>query len=271
MRHACAAAFAAIAVFTGWSGLAQEKPEALVCQTSPTMLVHDGFEGNELSRAWAHDHFAEVAVVLESKVVRAGKQAVAITVHPNDVFEAGQNGDKDSERDELREATPLTSRENVPYEFSFSMFFPTDFPIVPVRLVIAQWKQYCPEGVKACDDQSPVLALRYIGGELLVTQDLERKHVILFRQKSEFRGHWLDFRIRARFTPHSDGREQAWLDGKQIVNYTGVTADQEGPERGYPSPGYFFFKMGLYRNVMPQPMTVYIDEYSKREMQADEF
>jgi hypothetical protein len=24
--------------------------------------------------------------------------------------------------------------------------------------------------------------------------------------------------------------------------------------------------MGLYRNVMPQPMTIYLDEYRKREL-----
>jgi hypothetical protein len=203
---------------------------------------------------------------MQSKLVRAGKQAVAITVHSNDKFEAGQNGNKNSERDELREANELISRENVPYEFSFSMFFPTDFPIVPVRLVIAQWKQYCLEGVTACDDQSPVLALRYIGGELLITQDIEHKHIILFRQKTEFRARWLDFRIRAVFTPRSDGRETVWLDGKQIVDYTGITADQEGPEFGYSSPGRFYFKMGLYRDVMKEPMTVYIDEYSKSEL-----
>jgi hypothetical protein len=28
--------------------------------------------------------------------------------------------------------------------------------------------------------------------------------------------------------------------------------------------------MGLYRNVMSEPMTVYIDEYRKRRMRADE-
>jgi hypothetical protein len=29
--------------------------------------------------------------------------------------------------------------------------------------------------------------------------------------------------------------------------------------------------MGLYRNVMPEPMTVYLDEYHKRELRRDEF
>jgi hypothetical protein len=29
--------------------------------------------------------------------------------------------------------------------------------------------------------------------------------------------------------------------------------------------------MGLYRKLMPQPMTVYIDEYRKRQLRDDEF
>ena len=49
------------------------------------------------------------------------------------------------------------------------MYFPPDFPIVPVRLVIAQWKQDC-HGAAPCDDDSPVLALRYIDGALRITR-----------------------------------------------------------------------------------------------------
>ena len=87
---------------------------------------------------------------MQSNVARAGHQAVAITVHSNDKFEAGRNGNLDTERDELREDNQLFGRENVPYETSFSMYFPADFPIVPVRLVIAQWKQYCGSETSAC-------------------------------------------------------------------------------------------------------------------------
>jgi hypothetical protein len=232
--------------------------------------VHDDFEGPTLSPLWAHDRFEEGAVVLESNVVRAGKQAVAITVHSNDKFEAGQNGNSNSERDELREANELLSRQNVPYEFSFSMFFPAEFPIVPVRLVIAQWKQYCGSSTAACEDDSPVLALRYIGGVLRVTQDIDHKQVKLYEQTVDLRNRWTDFKVQARFTPDATGRVRVWIDQKQVVDKTGVTANPEDATTGYASPSQFYFKMGLYRNVMPQPMTIYIDEYSKREMKADE-
>jgi hypothetical protein len=203
--------------------------------------------------------------------VRAGHQAIAVTVRSRDKFEAGRDGNLDTERDELREATILNARQNVPYEFSFSMFFPADFPIVPTRLVIAQWKQVCPSETGPCSDQSPVLALRYVDGTLRITQTINGKQNVLYRQSGEFRNRWLDFRVRARFTPAADGHEAVWLDGKQIVDYTGVTASREDMPGGYPSPSSFFFKMGLYRDLMPQPMTVYIDEYRKKELRNGEF
>ena len=64
---------------------------------------------------------------------------------------------------------------------------------------------------------------------------------------------------------------KVWLGGESIVDYSGSTADAESAATGYPAPGHFYFKMGLYRNVMLQPMTVYIDEYRKRKLADDEF
>lgn len=45
----------------------------------------------------------------------------------------------------------------------------------------------------------------------------------------------------------------------------------ETPASGYPSKGYFYLKIGLYRNLMQQSMSVYIDDYAKREINAGEF
>lgn len=241
---------------------------------SQAMDVYDGFDSPTLSNLWETSRFALGAVVMEQDVIRAGRGAAQITLRPRDMFEAGQNGNTDSERDELLEARRLVSHENVAYEYSFSMYFPKDFPIVPTRLVIAQWKQYCPgllENVSGpCSDDSPVLAVRYIDGEQRITQDIGKHFVMLCQEKSEFRGRWLDFRIQARFTPHADGRVKVWLDKKQLVDYAGVTADEENKNTGYANPSYFYFKMGLYRNLMKEPMTIYIDEYRKRQLSEGE-
>jgi hypothetical protein len=45
-----------------------------------------------------------------------------------------------------------------------------------------------------------------------------------------------------------------------------VNAYPESAATGYTHPGRFYFKMGLYRDLMPEPMTIYIDEYRKKEL-----
>lgn len=234
--------------------------------------VYDGFEGTKLSPLWETSRIVPGALTLQSAIVRAGHGAVQLTVHAYDKFEAGQHGDADSERDELLEARVLTSRENVSYEYSWSMYLPADFPIVPVRLVVAQWKQYCDSDSGPCSDDSPILAVRYVNGVLRITQSFGRREkTVLYEEKRDLRGHWLDLRFQARFTPQANGFVRAWLDGKQVVDYSGVTANAESAATGYPTPSYFYFKMGLYRDVMPQPMTIYLDEYRKRQLPSDAF
>jgi hypothetical protein len=240
---------------------------ALAQSVSSSGSVYDGFESTTLSSLWETSRIESEAVRMQSAIVRSGHSAAEITVHSGAKFEAGQNGNADSERAELLEARRLVSKENICYEFSWSMFVPQDFPIVPIRLVVAQWKQYCASDSAPCSDDSPVLAVRYINGNLLITQDLDHKYIVLYQQKRDLRGHWLDLRFRMCFTPQPTGFVQAWLDGTKVVDYTGVTADPETAVTGYVAPGHFYFKMGLYRNVMRQPMTIYLDEYRKREIQ----
>lgn len=232
------------------------------------VALYDGFETPSLGEEWEASRFAPGAVEMQSEIVRAGRGAAKITVRSGERFEAGINGNSDSERAELLEARELTSRQDAACEYSFSMFFPKDFPIVPTRLVIAQWKQYCPEG-RNCSDDSPVLAIRYMSGALTITQDIEKKQTVLWEEKNEFRNRWLDFKVQVRFSTGGSGRVKAWLGDQQVVNFKGATANSAGASTGYGSPGWFYFKMGLYRNVMAEPMTVFIDEYRKRALAAD--
>jgi hypothetical protein len=254
-----------------WCSLAFSQTPNAPSTPAAQIEVYDGFEQPQLSNLWETSRFVPGTVVMESHIVRAGHQAAVITVHSRDEFETGLHGNSDSERTELLEARRFTSHENVPYEFRFSMFFPADFPIVPTRLVIAQWKQFCPDSSLPCSDDSPVLALRYIGGELRVTQDLGGKQMVLYRERAEFRGRWLDFRVRTRFTPTGDGHVAVWLADRRLIEIRGITANAEDASTGYKTPGFFYFKMGLYRNVMDAPMTVYIDEYHKQQLRSDEF
>lgn len=231
---------------------------------APGLNVYDGFETPGLSKLWETSRFTPGAVTMQSNIVRAGHGAAQITLRSRDTFEAGIKGSKDSERDELLEARKLVSKEDINYEYSFSMFIPTNFPIVPTRLVIAQWKQHC-QGTN-CDDNSPVVALRYVSGQLKLTHQTTAHQATLYRTSEELRGRWLDFKFQLCFSTNVNGRIKAWLDGKQVVDYLGVNAYPENSTSGYPHPGYFYFKMGLYRDLMPEPMTIYVDEYRKREL-----
>ena len=229
----------------------------------PGMDVYDDFETSELSKLWSADRFEPGAVTMQTNIFRAGHGAAKITLRARDTFEAGINGSNDSERDELMEAKKLTSKENEAYEFSFSMFLPTNFPIVPTRLVIAQWKQCCPNGVS---DDSPVVAVRYVSGALKITHQTGPHQMTLFETNTELRGQWLDFRFQMRFSTNTTGRIKAWLNDKAVVDYTGVNAYPENEKTGYLNPSRFYFKMGLYRDLMAEPMTIYIDEYRKKQL-----
>jgi len=232
--------------------------------------VHDGFDGPELSKIWDTSRCVPGSVEIETNVVRRGHGAVKITVRSGNKFEAGINGNKDSERTELAEGSKkLVSREGVGYQYAFSDFIPTDFPIVPTRLVLAQWKQYCPEHGN-CSDDSPVVALRYVSGRLFITRQVGPHRETLFETMEDIRGKWTDLRFQIRFTTNDTGRIKAWMNGKQVVDFTGVTAYPEDATTSYPHPSWFYFKMGLYRDVMAEPMTIYIDEYLKRQLRDGE-
>jgi len=225
--------------------------------------VSDSFETPELGPLWARDRMEPGAVIMQSTIVRSGLSAAKVTLHTGDVFEAGKGKSRSTERDELREANNLLSAENKDYQFKFSFFLSDSFPIVPVRLVIAQWKQRCPSG-GICSDDSPVLALRYIGGRLFITVQIDTLQTIIYETTEEARNHWLDFTFRVRFSRSANGLVDAWLNKKQIAHYTGITCNND--KKGYTAPSLFYFKMGLYRDVMPQPMIIYIDDYSKKEL-----
>jgi Polysaccharide lyase len=224
--------------------------------------VYDGFETPFLSRVWLETRFFPGAVVMQSRIVRAGRSAAEITVREHDLFSPGVPASTSTERDELKEAPELWSRIDRDYSYSFSMFIPLDFPVVPARLVIAQWMQLCPG--TGCLPNHPVIAVRYVGGELIVSHQVGPEKEILYHSPREFRNRWLDFRFDIRFSQHATGRIKTWLDRQVIVDYHGKNA--YAAVGGYSKHDPFFFKMGLYRDTMRQPMTIYVDEYRKQEI-----
>lgn len=222
--------------------------------------VFDGFDSGKLSAIWSPKKLVAGALEFQSEIVRSGKSAAKITIHEGNNFEfGGKNKSKPTERDELFEDTSLWSLEGKAYRYQFSMFLPPDFPIVPTRLVLAQWKQKEEnEGVRV---NNPVIALRYSSGVLSVTLQTSEERQILYRTHKDIRGKWLDFEFDTNFDRRGKGFVEGTLNGKKKIKYTGRTAYSEA--EGYPFPGRFYFKMGLYRDKMKEPMSVYLGGYSK--------
>ena len=228
--------------------------------------VNDSFEVSRLNHIWTMDRMELHSYEIQSKIFRKGKRAAKITLITGDIVEPATDKDKATERDELMENSSLFSIEDNKYEYQFSMFLPETFPIVPVRLVIAQWKQYC-SGC-ACSEYSPILAIRYVSGKLFITLQTDSVRQTLYELKDEIRNRWLDFKFQIRFSRQSNGEVTAYLNEKKIIDYKGMTSYSESC--GFLSKkNRYYFKMGLYRDQMPEPMSIFIDEYGKKEMAED--
>jgi Polysaccharide lyase len=223
--------------------------------------VADNFESTELSPLWMADRMVPGAFTVQHEIVRDGHHTGQMTLHPRDMLEAANDMGAATERDELLEHWRFWSQAHHTYAQSFSLYLPTDFPLVNDRLVIAQWKQVC--FTVHCHPNDPVLAIRYVNGELFITRKNDAGEVKLFSTHDEVRGQWLNFRFITRFSSGKDGLIDVSLNDKNIAHFEGVTAYHS--DLGYLSVGAFFFKMGLYRDLLPMRMTLYMDDYRKDE------
>ncbi len=222
----------------------------------------DSFEEPGLDSVWISKAMVPEAFSIQNRIVRGGRYAAQIVLKSGDVHEDASWKGEANERDEICEAPWFWSRMDRTYQYSFSLFLPKDFPIVDTRLVIAQWKQVCEWF--GCRPPNPVLAIRYSRGELFVTRRGDEGQTRLYTSLGEMRGRWLDFRFVIRFSQKEDGFINGWLNGQQIVKYTGVTAYRSS--FGYTAHGFFYFKMGLYRDPMKELMTIYLDEFRKDQL-----
>jgi hypothetical protein len=230
----------------------------LLCACDRRGTTHDGFEGTALTELWNTRKLQPGAVQFQSTIVRTGTKALAITLRPGD--QVPEERGSVLERAELEEAKRQESTVDTPTRYAFSLFLPSDFPIVPTRLVLAQWKQRCE--LEQCTPDNPTLAIRYERGELFITHQTGAERRELYRTVKDVRNRWLDFRFEITFSRAARGIIRAWLGDEAIVDYGGVNAYPEGG--GYNDR--FYFKWGLYRDRMATPMTIYLDEYDKQTL-----
>ena len=232
----------------------------LISCSTEKLITSDNFEKAELNSVWSSDKFIEGGFQLQTENKRSGEQAAMLQVRKGDQIEEEKG--THFERAELKESKKLMSAEYKNYSYKFSLMFPEEFPKTKTRLVVAQWKQNCRSG--NCDPDNPVIAVRYESGEMFITLQKGEKRQELYRNTNSVSDQWLDFRFDVRFSRNNDGVLLVWLNNQQIINFSGITAYNE--KFGYPEPGEFYFKTGLYRDTMKEPMKIYFDEYSKSEL-----
>lgn len=222
--------------------------------------ISDGFESCKLSNIWRSDKYIPGDFEIQSKIVKSGKFAAKITLHPGDQIPKEKG--TILERSEIMESSKYFSIENNMYSYKFSLFLPAFFPIDSTRLVIAQWKQDCKSG--SCDPDNPIIAFRYSSGEFNITLQTGQGKKILYSKTDDIRNKWLDFKFEIRFSRLKNGHILAYMNDQKIIDYSGITAYTE--KYGYPFPGRFYFKAGLYRDKIDKIMTIYLDDYEKYQI-----
>ena len=232
----------------------------LSCKQNQNREISDDFESKKLKKFWRSDKLVPGSFEFQSKVFKSERTALRIILNPGDQIDDEKG--TILERSEIMENRIHFISENTVYEYEFSLFLPEDFPIVPTRLVLAQWKQECISDT--CNPDNPIIALRYSSGELNITLQTTPEKTILFSYIGDIRNQWLGFKFKIRFSRQQNGFIQASLNNSQIIDYSGITAYTEN--YGYPFPGHFYFKTGLYRDKMDQSMTIYIDDFKKHNI-----
>jgi hypothetical protein len=68
-----------------------------------------------------------------------------------------------------------------------------------------------------------------------------------------------------KFSKNKDGEVKAFLNDKEIIDYEGITSFPDGC-RILSTKNKYYFKMGLYRDRIYEPMSIFIDEFRKKKI-----
>ncbi len=232
---------------------------AVACARGQGITLRDDFETGTLSSIWTTEKMPPNAMRHIAVPTRNGRGAIEICVSPQAMAAVGADGQL-TERAEIREAPGVRLKMGMASWYAFSFYLPSDFPIVDTRLVIARWKQSFSDTWK---DRSPMIALRYMGGRLIVDVSRDRGKRRLYNRKVDLRGRWIDmvFHILPRASKKippafKDGILQVWMGHDQIVDYRGALGFVDDEDEIY-------FKLGLYRDHMDIPMRIVYDRYRR--------
>jgi hypothetical protein len=144
--------------------------------------------------------------------------------------------------------------------YAFSVFIPSDFPIEDNRLVLAQWWAKTKTQLGEAP-RSPILSLRFAEGKMAILLRRYPRKVAhkddnfiqtdLFSKNLEL-GKWQDFVFHVKWSPAKDGFVEAWWNSEKVVEFEGITENQDdiGP----------VFKFGLYRDDSSKTYVSYFSD-----------
>ncbi len=216
------------------------------------LTLVDDFDSGILSPIWTTKKLPENALRHINSLTRTGRGAIEISLLAGVQTEIGGDG-QFTERAELREAPDVRLKMGMESWYAFSFLLPSDFPIVKTRLVIARWKQSFKDPSK---DRSPMVSLRYIDGKLRVDVARDRGKRKVFIEKMDLLNRWVDMVFRIIPEPNEEGLLQAWKDDRQMVDYRGPLGFKDDEDEIY-------FKLGLYRDHMKEPMRIIYDRFRR--------
>jgi hypothetical protein len=217
----------------------------LTCSTQKE--IKSDFEGGKIDKIWKLKKLSKDSFQVQNRIVRSGKKAMKFSLLRGMKEGIGADGNI-TERVEIKERKRFHAKLGQDHLYQFSFYLPKDFPILKTRLVIGQWKQ---EG-----KNSPLVAQRFVGGRFFITiSNPNGKKTILKLSESESRrllGKWIDVEYLIRFAV-DDGRVEVKF-GTHKVSYQGKLAFPK-------DKNYIYFKFGLYRDQVSEPMHLYFDDY----------
>lgn len=214
--------------------------------------LSDGFEADRIAPFWLPSHYGSGlhvpgSVSISTEQARSGTRSARLVLREGNVDAMGDDG-QHVERTEIDSGHhPLLGAD---VYYGFSEMIPTGFPIVPTRLVIAQVKQSDVEG-------SPLIGQRFVAGVHYLTirppgaSGSGRKYPLPPIRP----GRWFDMVYHVRYSEGDDGLIEVWMDGVLVVLHQGPTASKTAANR-------FYHKVGLYRDRMAEPMTIFVDNYA---------
>jgi len=212
----------------------------------------DDFQGG-IAPFWGRDWMPAGGMRFVPDPAAPVGQALAITLHHGDCPDVGGDGER-TERAELHELPSVTLPTETEVWYAVSLYLPRDFPLVDRRLVVGQWYQPSPDP-RLQAIRSPLVANRFRAGVFSITRQDDSTRVVLFETPGDVRGRWLRLAYHLRFS-HSGGRLEIWLDGQQVVDYAGPLAYPQAHDRVH-------FRLGLYRDHLPIPMTLLVRDFRR--------